>query len=235
MTSILTLIICYTLVYMSSTIDWNDTIKKEAEGINGEDFGEVQDVSNGSVLVQRGIINKERFLIPQELAESYDGDIVRFRISEDELLSKYDEGSDLEAATGNTEQTETLQDTTQNVEEETIPLTEERLDVSTNVQEQEATITKKPVTETKTVEVPVTHEEVSIERRPPSGGEGQVASEGPISSTEEISIPLKKEEVEVNKNPYVKEEVKVTKRPVTETMEVREEVTSETIDTEGSK
>jgi uncharacterized protein (TIGR02271 family) len=219
----------------SSQIDWNDTIKKEAEGINGEDFGEVQDVSNGSVLVQRGIINKERFLIPQELAESYDGDIVRFRISEDELLSKYDEGSDLEAATGNTEQTETLQDTTQNVEEETIPLTEERLDVSTNVQEREATITKKPVTETKTVEVPVTHEEVSIERRPPSGGEGQVASEGPISSTEEISIPLKKEEVEVNKNPYVKEEVKVTKRPVTETTEVREEVTSETIDTEGSK
>lgn len=53
---------------MSSTnIDWNDTIKKEAEGINGEDLGEVQDVSNGSVLIQRGIINKERFLIPQEL------------------------------------------------------------------------------------------------------------------------------------------------------------------------
>ena len=39
---------------MSSSIDWNDTIKKEAEGINGEDFGEVQEVSNGSVLVQRG-------------------------------------------------------------------------------------------------------------------------------------------------------------------------------------
>jgi uncharacterized protein (TIGR02271 family) len=169
------------------------------------------------------------------LAESYDGDIVRYRISEDELLSKYGEGSDLEAATGDTEQTETLQDTTQNVDEETIPLTEERLDVSTNVQEREATITKKPVTETKTVEVPVTHEEVSIERRPPSGGEGQVASEGPISSTEEISIPLKKEEVEVNKNPYAKEEVKVTKRPVNETTEVREEVTFETIDTKGSK
>ena len=39
---------------MSSNIDWSDTIKKEAEGINGEDFGEVQEVSNGSVLVQRG-------------------------------------------------------------------------------------------------------------------------------------------------------------------------------------
>ena len=219
----------------SSQVDWNDTIKKEAEGINGEDFGEVQDVSNGSVLVQRGIINKEKFLIPQELAESYDGDIVRFRISEDELLSKYREGSDLEEATETevyTKQTETVENTAQNIEEETIPLTEERLDVSKNVQEREATITKKPVTETKTVEVPVTHEEISVERRPPSGGEGQVASEGPVSSTEEINIPIKKEEVEVTKTPYVKEEVAVKKKPVTDTREMTEEVTSETIDTE---
>lgn len=220
---------------MSSNIDWSDTIKKEAEGLNGEDFGEVQDVSNGFVLVQRGIINKERFLIPQGLAESYDGDIVRFSISEDDMLNKYREGSDVEAtATVNTEQDVQTQDNVQNVEE-TIPLTEERLDVSKNVQEQQATITKRPVTETKTVEVPVTHEEVSIERRTPSGGEGQVASEGPVTSTQEISIPVKKEEVEVTKTPYVKEEVTVTKKPVTETREVTEEVTSERIDTEDSK
>ncbi|HEU5120955.1 MAG TPA: DUF2382 domain-containing protein [Candidatus Nitrosocosmicus sp.] len=221
----------------SNQIDWNDTIQKEAEGINGEDFGEVQDVSYGSVLVQRGVINKERFLIPQELAESYDGDILRFRISEDELLSKYRQGAtDIEAAAAETIQDETTQDNAQNVQEEqTIPLTEERLDVSKTVEEHQTTITKKPVTKTKTVEVPVTHEEVSIERRPPSGGEGQVSSEGPVTSTEEISIPVKKEEVEVTKTPYVKEEVTVTKKPVTETREVTEEVTSERIDTEESK
>jgi uncharacterized protein (TIGR02271 family) len=223
---------------MSSNIDWNDTIKKEAEGINGEDFGEVQEVSNGSVLVQRGIINKEKFLIPQELAESYDGDIVRFKISEDDLLSRYrEEDSDAAAATANTEETLTTQEIEQGEvnTEETIPLTEERLDVSKNVQEQQATITKKPVTETKTVEVPVTHEEVSIERRAPSGGEGQVASEGPVTSSEEITIPLKREEVEVNKTPYVKEEVTVTKKPVTETRQVTEEVTAERISTEDSQ
>ena len=220
---------------MSSTnIDWNDTIKKEAEGINGEDFGEVQDVSNGFVLVQRGIINKEKFLIPQELAESYDGDIVRFRIAEDDLLNKYREGSDI---TDTTLQTETTpQDVTrgETETEQTIPLTEERLNISKDVQEQQATITKEPITETKTVEVPVTHEEVSIERRTPSGGESQVASERPVTSTEEISIPLKKEEVEVNKTPYVKEEVTVKKKPVTETREVTEEVTSERISTDNS-
>jgi uncharacterized protein (TIGR02271 family) len=220
---------------MSSNIDWNDTIKKEAEGINGEDFGEVQEISNGSVLVQRGIINKEKFLIPQELVESYDGDIVRFRISEDDMLSKYREGDS--AAASESVETETTQDIVQSEEEieETIPLTEERLEVSKNVQEQQATITKKPVTETKTVEVPVTHEEVSIERRAPSGGEGQVASEGPVTSSEEINIPLKQEEVEVNKTPYVKEEVAVTKKPVTQTRQVTEEVTSERISTEDSQ
>jgi uncharacterized protein (TIGR02271 family) len=196
---------------------------KEAEGTNGEDFGEVQDVLNGFVLVQRGIINKEKFLIPQELAESYDGDIVRFRIAEDDLLNKYREGSGITAtAAGETET------------EQTIPLTEERLEVSKDVQEQHATITKEPITETKTVQVPVTHEEVSIERRTPSGGEGQVASQGPVTSQEEISIPLKKEEVEVNKTPYVKEEVTVKKKPVTETREVTGEVTSERISTDNS-
>lgn len=221
---------------MSSNIDWSDAIKKEAEGLNGEDFGEVQDVSNGFVLLQRGIINKERFLIPQGLAESYDGDIVRFSISEDDMLNKYRQGSEVESASAtattiNTEQDMTTQDNVQKVIE-TSPLKEERLDVSKNVQEQQATITKRPVTETKTIKVPVTHEEVSIEKRTPSGGDGQVASEGPVTSTQEISIPVKKEEVEVTKTPYVKEEIAVTKKLVTETREVKEEVTSERIDTE---
>lgn len=217
----------------SNNIDWSDTIKKEAEGINGEDFGEVQDISNGFVLVQRGILNKERFLIPQELAESYDGDIVRFRISEDEVLSKYREGAE---GGGDRSQTETTTDEVVDREEEedTISLTEERLDVSKDVKEDQVQITKEPITETKTVEVPVTHEEVSIERRSPSGGEGQVSSEGPVTSTQEISIPVKKEEVEVTKTPYVKEEVAVKKKPVTETREVTEEVTSERVSTEES-
>ena len=60
---------------MSSNIDWNDVVKKEARGLNDEDFGEVQEVSNGYVFVQKGIINKEKFFIPQDKVESYDGDV----------------------------------------------------------------------------------------------------------------------------------------------------------------
>ena len=63
---------------MGSDIDWNDTIKKEARGSNDEDLGEVQEIVNGYVEVQRGLINKEKFYIPQDQAESYDGSILRF-------------------------------------------------------------------------------------------------------------------------------------------------------------
>ncbi len=36
-------------------IDWNDVIKKEARGINNEDFGEIQDIQGNYVLIEKGI------------------------------------------------------------------------------------------------------------------------------------------------------------------------------------
>lgn len=224
---------------MSSNIDWNDVIKKEARGNNDEDLGEVQDVTGGYVLVQKGMINKKKFYIPQDQAQSYDGSVLRFNLSKDEMEDKY--AGDSPPASSQAQ--EQYSDSTANMEneaslkeeeeEQTIPLTEEKLDVSKDTQESQATITKEPITETKTVEVPITHEEVSIERRPPSG---QTEAQTPVSSAEDITIPLKKEEVgEVKKTPYVKEEVAVKKKPVTETKKVSEEVTSERVNTSEMK
>jgi hypothetical protein len=53
-------------------IDWDDVIKKEARGINDEDLGEVHEVGDTYVLVQKGLINKEKYYIPQNEVESYD-------------------------------------------------------------------------------------------------------------------------------------------------------------------
>jgi uncharacterized protein (TIGR02271 family) len=80
--------------------------------------------------------------------------------------------------------------------------------------------------------VPVTHEEVTIERRP--AGETTTATEGPVQSLKEVKVPLKKEEIDVTKQPYVKEEVSVKKKPVTETRQVSEEVRSERVNVSGS-
>ena len=72
---------------MNSNIEWNDVLKKEARGIDDEDLGEVQEVQGNYVLVQKGIINKEKFYIPKDQAESYDGDVLRFRIFSGRLKS----------------------------------------------------------------------------------------------------------------------------------------------------
>ena len=74
---------------MSSNIDWTDVIKKEARGYNDFDLGEVQEVSNGLILTQRGVGNKEIFSIPQSKVESYDDKVLRFAISEDEAMNKF--------------------------------------------------------------------------------------------------------------------------------------------------
>jgi uncharacterized protein (TIGR02271 family) len=125
--------------------------------------------------------------------------------------------------------------------ETTIPLMGENLDVVKNVSEDEINIVKEPVRETKTVEIQLTREEISIERRPVSrdsysGLKSMQSSEqhspstsidGPVESRTEISIPLKREEPVITKTPYVKEEVVVKKRPVTETKSITEDITYE--------
>ncbi|MGI9010991.1 MAG: hypothetical protein ACR2F1_07375 [Nitrososphaeraceae archaeon] len=105
---------------MNSDIEWNDVIKKEARGIDDEDLGEVQEVQGNYVLVQKGIINKEKFYIPKDQAESYDGDALRFRFSEQELNQYQGEPS-------STQDSDSMQETTSDereTDEESIPLTE---------------------------------------------------------------------------------------------------------------
>ncbi len=46
-------------------INWNDTIKKHFKTLNNEDLGEMHDIANGHVLVQRRITYIERFPFPK--------------------------------------------------------------------------------------------------------------------------------------------------------------------------
>ena len=203
-------------------IDWDDVIKKEARGINDEDLGEVQEVGDTYVLVQKGLINKEKYYIPQNEVESYDGNILRFKLSEEEIKDKYlGDSPPLTRNTGKDDEEES--------ESTRVPLVEERLDISKrDVTYKEATLIKEPMSETKTVEVPITHEELVVERRPASKSTTSTSDlKPPVTSKEEIKIPLKKEEIEVKKEPYVKEEVVLKKRRVTETKTITEEVKSE--------
>jgi uncharacterized protein (TIGR02271 family) len=207
-------------------INWDDVIKKEARGINDEDLGEVKEVGDTYVLVQKGLINKEKFYVPQNEVESYDGNILRFKLSEEEIKSKYSGDSPL-ALNTNTEKD--YEEEEGESESTRVPLVEERLEISKrDVTYKEATLTKEPITETKTIEVPLTHEELIVERRSASESTTSTSDlKPPVTSKQEIKIPLKKEEVEVKKEPYVKEEVVLKKRRITETKTITEEVKSE--------
>lgn len=129
---------------MNSKINWNDVIKKETRDNNYEDLGEVQEVKDNYVIVQRGIIKKEIFYIPKDQAESYDDNVLKFKFSEQELSKYQDEPSfqDTEINTTKMEEEITVQDAdfknkakaVKNKKEVTdkssIPLKKDRLDVS---------------------------------------------------------------------------------------------------------
>ncbi|HYC32974.1 MAG TPA: YsnF/AvaK domain-containing protein [Gemmatimonadales bacterium] len=125
------------------------------------------------------------------------------------------------AATDRTEETQRLE------------LREEELDVNTRqVQAGEVRLGKEVVTEQRSIEVPVSREEVVIERHPVAGRE---ASDATLDAEEEVRIPLMEEEVEVRKRPVVREEISLGKRRVQGTETVTDTVRREEarIDTEG--
>jgi uncharacterized protein (TIGR02271 family) len=104
-------------------------------------------------------------------------------------------------------------------------LREERLDVQKQaVQSGEVHVRKDVVEEQKNIDVPVSHEEVYIERRPVA--DGQVDST-PIGQDEVIRVPVSEEQVNVTKTPVVTGEVAVGKRKVQETQQVSDTVRRE--------
>ena len=74
---------------MGSDIDWPAVIKKEARGLNGEDLGKVQHVSDTYITIEKGIIDKTYFSIPKGLVKDYDGHTLRFKITEEEARNLF--------------------------------------------------------------------------------------------------------------------------------------------------
>jgi uncharacterized protein (TIGR02271 family) len=196
----------------STNIPWDEVIKKEARGMDDYDLGEVQEVTSEYVLTQKGLVNTRWFQIPKRLALEFDGSKLVFKLLRDEAKNLYEKDVSPKVS----EDSET-----------TVPLIEERLEPKKKEVIEEATILKEPVKGNKEVDVSLTHEELVLERKPLA--EPRPTEENPVDTRTEIKVPLKREEVESTKQSYVKEEVVVKKKPVTEARTVTEEVTTERI------
>ena len=234
----------------SKNIPWNEIIKKDAVGINHEDFGKIQEVGSVSILTKKGFLNTEFFDIPKDLVASYDGNKVYFKLNEEEARNFSKRNSSLvtekeeKAEDSSINQSKiTAEDENNNLSTDytsidnknndiVIPLMSEELVVTKREVTDEVIITKKPVTETKTEQVQLMHEEIRIERRPASNSKDSPGNSTtkedipPIESKTEIKIPLKREEVKVTKKPYVKEEVIIKKNAFTDSKEITGDVTS---------
>jgi uncharacterized protein (TIGR02271 family) len=113
---------------------------------------------------------------------------------------------------------------------------EERLDVGTARREAgRARLRKYVVTEQQTVNVPVSREEVRLEREPITDANVGAATDGPAISEEEHEVTLHEEVPVVSKETRPVERVRLGTETVTGEEQVTEDVRKEHIELEGDE
>lgn len=119
------------------------------------------------------------------------------------------------------------------------------MEVSKKTHSEEAKVIKEPITEVKTNQLPLIHDKLYIEirslidtREGISTEKVHQTEESPIESNfptneEVITLFLRDEVPEVSKHHYLKEEIIVKKKSITETQKLSEELRSERVTAEG--
>ncbi|RNE66586.1 DUF2382 domain-containing protein [Cryobacterium tepidiphilum] len=125
-------------------------------------------------------------------------------------------------------------DTSGPTKDDAMTRSEERLNVGTeSTQSGKARLRKYVVTENVTQTVPVSHEEVRVEREPITYSNRGDALDGPAISEEEHEVTLNAERPVVDKETVPVERVRLDKETVTDNVSVDEDVRQERIEVDG--
>ena len=197
--------------------------------VAGEKIGTISErgVQDGFLVIHHGLLNRDVY-IPLEVIHVTDLNGVYLSITKDAALNQdwqtaLTRGRMTAARTGRVAAgPDTLE----------VPVHEEELVVSKREQEiGRVHLHKDVVEEPQTITVPVTHEEVTLERVPVQGE----YSPGPDAFTEmDIDVPLLGEQLVTYKRARVAEEVRLQKQPVTEEQQVSDTVRKERVRIEGA-
>jgi uncharacterized protein (TIGR02271 family) len=209
-----------------AVVNWDRIIHKNVRTLDNQGMGKVIAVPNDEdTIIISSQSGGEQYKIPRSSVSGFNGAEVLLNETAHTIATSYrvDNAGVYEAKPSDI----IAKEHPQQKEETTVPLIEEQLNVSKKTSTTQYTITKEPITEKKTIEVPVTHEDIIVEKRPPK--DSSSSAQGPVKSKTEIKVPLMREEAEVTKEPFVKEEVVVRKKPITETRTVSDTVTKERI------
>jgi hypothetical protein len=69
---------------MANITNWDDILKKEARGTNDHDLGEVHEIEPEIVVTKKGVVDKDKFYLPKNLVERFDGHKVWFKITKED-------------------------------------------------------------------------------------------------------------------------------------------------------
>jgi uncharacterized protein (TIGR02271 family) len=222
---------------------------------DGDKLGKVDDVYQDGdsgrpewALVQSGLFGTKKTFVPLDGAEP-DGENLRVPIEKAQLkdaphvepdgaLSEEEEQrlfAHYGLSRADTAGKSAGRDTSGPTTDDAMTRSEEELRVGTReVETGRARLRKYVVTEQVTKTVPVSHEEVRIEREPITDENVDAATAGPEISEEEHEVVLHAEEPVVDKAVVAKERVRLDTETVAGEREVSEEVRREQIETDGA-
>lgn len=201
--------------------NWDRIVHKNVRTSDNQGFGKVVAIPNDQdTIVVSSQGGSDQYILPRSAVSGFNGAEVILGITSGEMTSYKVKDARVYETTPSDLQ---MDEVTAEPKQDMIPLVHEKLNVTKRTKTEEATIRKEPVKETKTLEIPITYDELIIERRPAS----RTAASPPADSPEELKISLNREEFEVTKEPFVKEELLIRKEPRTETKTVTETVTNE--------
>jgi uncharacterized protein (TIGR02271 family) len=221
----------------SSITDWDSIVGKNVKTVDYQDAGKVIGAAENEdtiIISYEGPHSSYNYRVPKRCVQGFNDPDLLLSIARAELTDY--EISDIQDYAAQLRSIKTGKKGGEGEEEEEeeeiiVPVVEEKLNVSKKIITEEATIIKEPVTETKTIQISIMHEEVVIEKRPPSEEGDRMALENPppTNTRTVIRVPLIHEVVKIKKEPYVKEEILIRKKPRTETKTVSEFVTTEKV------
>jgi hypothetical protein len=76
------------------TILWSMLKGKKVKSNDGKDVGDIKEVAQNFLRLEKGTVKKDKFWIPKYVADAYDGKTLWLLIDEGEIHSKYRNGSE---------------------------------------------------------------------------------------------------------------------------------------------
>jgi len=223
---------------MDTTIEqWNIPEGTEVIAADGDKVGKVIETQADYLVVEKGFFFPTDYAIPTRVVSNYDGDKVYLAVTKDEALHQTWDTAPAASAEADRVVTPTpvsAPDTVRGGTDEAlrVPVHEEELTATKRpVELGQVRIDKDVVAEERTLDVPITQERVTVQRRVV---DRDAPPDAPAFREETIEVPIRSEQVDVHKRPRVAEEIVVGKETVQRTERVADTVRREQVNVDDT-